>query len=222
MKLKLTILLVTLAILLAAFAPVLGVTNFNSVSISDAGPTAQPALKVNQNGAGKVVEFLDGGTPVFSINNGGGIVASTIMTQGATLSGLVVSLPTAATTATPAAIIDSAAAGSNLLEARKNATPVFVVGNSGAVTGLVYQAATAGQKCVNGTQTITGSATIAHGLSTPVAALTQLTGPATGDGYTTVYTNAAAVITVGVFGNQATPEPATTPRAVAYWICGTP
>jgi hypothetical protein len=131
MKLKLGLLFI-LSVILVAFVPVLAVTNFGAVHIQDANPTAIPALRVNQQGAGKIVEFSDGGTPVFSINNGGGIVASTILTQGATLNNLIVGQPTAATTATPAALIDSLAAGSNLLEVRDAATPVFTINNGGA------------------------------------------------------------------------------------------
>lgn len=59
--------LIAIAILVLAFSP----TGFGAIHISDSNPTAVPALKVNQNGAGKIVEFLDGGTPVFSVNNGG-------------------------------------------------------------------------------------------------------------------------------------------------------
>jgi hypothetical protein len=76
MKLKLTLLalaLFILAVFSIAFAPHLGVTNFDSVHLRDTGPTSQPVLRVDQLGAGKVAEFLDGGTPVFSINNGGGV-----------------------------------------------------------------------------------------------------------------------------------------------------
>lgn len=110
--------------------PSLGITNFDSVHLRDTGPTAQPVLKVDQLGAGKIVEFLDGGTPVFSINNGGGIVASSILTQGAVITNLVVSAPTAVGTATPAAVINNDGV-SNLLEIRDSSTPVFTVGQGG-------------------------------------------------------------------------------------------
>lgn len=53
--------------------PRLGITNFDSVHLRDTGPTAQPVLRANQLGAGKIVEFMDSGTPVWSINNGGGV-----------------------------------------------------------------------------------------------------------------------------------------------------
>lgn len=85
MKNKLTRFSLPLALVIAAVVvilltaipaqsrPPLGVTNFDSIHLRDTGPTAQPVLRADQLGAGKVVEFLDGGTPVFSINNGGGI-----------------------------------------------------------------------------------------------------------------------------------------------------
>lgn len=50
----------------------LGVTNLDSLHLSDTGGTATPVLRVNQDGAGKIAEFLDGGTVVASINDGGG------------------------------------------------------------------------------------------------------------------------------------------------------
>lgn len=53
--------------------PPLGVTNFDSIHLRDTGPTAQPVLRVDQLGTGKVVEFMDGGTPVYSINDGGAV-----------------------------------------------------------------------------------------------------------------------------------------------------
>lgn len=134
--------------------PKLGVSNFDSIHLRDTGPTAQPVLRVDQLGAGKIVEFMDGGTPVFSINNGGGIVASSILTQGAVITNLVVSAPTAVGTATPAAVIDNAGV-SVLLDVRDSATPVFTIGQGGAVTGkvLAYPTPGTGMRC--GTSTIT-------------------------------------------------------------------
>lgn len=65
--------LIILTAIPAQSRPPLGVTNFDSIHLRDTGPTAQPVLKVDQLGAGKVVEFMDGGTPVWSINNGGAV-----------------------------------------------------------------------------------------------------------------------------------------------------
>lgn len=122
-------LLVTLIVALPAVA-----TNFaDHLHILTAGGTATPALRVNQNGSGKIVEFLDGGTPVFSINNGGGIVASSILTQGATINNLILTQPTADTTATPAAVINSLAAGSVILDVQDSGTSLVKVPNGGGV-----------------------------------------------------------------------------------------
>lgn len=67
--------LIAIAILVLAFSP----TGFGAIHITDSNPTAVPALKVNQNGAGKIFEALDGGTPVFSINNGGSVTGGKIL-----------------------------------------------------------------------------------------------------------------------------------------------
>lgn len=132
MKRNTTFLIVAILAILLAAAGYASVTNFGAVHIRDANPTGVPALQVNQLGAGKIVEFSDAGTPVFSINNGGGIVASSILTQGATIQNLIVTQPTAQTTATPAAVINSLAAGSKILDVQDAATPVFSVLNGGA------------------------------------------------------------------------------------------
>lgn len=112
--------------------PPLGITNFDSIHLRDTGPTAQPVLRVDQRGVGKVVEFMDAGTPVFSILDGGSIVANSILTQAATINNLVVSAPTAIGTATPAAYINSAGV-SNLLEVADATTPVIQAFNNGGV-----------------------------------------------------------------------------------------
>lgn len=57
--------------------PALGVTNFDSIWLSDSGPTAQPVLRVNQKGTGKIVEFMDNGTPVWSVLDGGAVNGKT-------------------------------------------------------------------------------------------------------------------------------------------------
>jgi hypothetical protein len=78
------LLLVAAVITIAVLAwPAVGapsLTNFtDQVWIRAAGATAVPALQVNQLGAGKIVEFLDGGTPVFSVNNGGAITGGRVL-----------------------------------------------------------------------------------------------------------------------------------------------
>ena len=76
---KYSILIVAVIVLIALSlaARNTGVTNFDSIHLSDSGGTATPVLLVNQTGTGKVAEFQDGGTPVVSINNGGGLALDT-------------------------------------------------------------------------------------------------------------------------------------------------
>jgi len=106
-------------------------------------------------------------------------------------------------------------------------TPEFIVNSAGGVTAnsltaAVLGASASGQKCVYGTQSISNTAAITHGLSTPVAVFLQLAADATGDGLTTSDTNSAAVVTAKVWNSAATPAAGTTPVSVAYFVCGTP
>lgn len=50
-----------------------GLTGFTGLKVSADSGTATPGVIINQAGAGKVVEFQDGGTPVWSLNDGGGV-----------------------------------------------------------------------------------------------------------------------------------------------------
>ncbi len=50
---------------------VMGVTNLDSLHLSDTGATATPVFIVNQDGAGVIASFQDGGTPVAEFLNGG-------------------------------------------------------------------------------------------------------------------------------------------------------
>ena len=227
MKSKILI-LITALLFLAILAPFAigapSLTNFvDHVHINTLSGTATPALMVNQNGPGKLFEVKDGGTPVFSINNGGGIVASQLLTQGVTIENIVISQPTAAATATPALLVNSLAAGSNLLEVRDSATPVFVVENGGQVTGFVVGSATSGQQENCGSQSITAAATVVHGLATPVVALCSLAADPTGNQYCT-YTNAAGVVTVKVWQDvgDATPVANNDAVSVSWCVRGTP
>jgi len=58
----------------AAGVETLGVTNLDSLHLSDTGGTATPVLLVNQDGAGVIAEFRDGSTPVVQILDGGSLV----------------------------------------------------------------------------------------------------------------------------------------------------
>jgi hypothetical protein len=69
------LLLVIAVLILGAFAPQLGVTNFDRLYLK-ANTATGPILNVNQQGAGDIVRFQDGGTTVWSIADGGGIAAT--------------------------------------------------------------------------------------------------------------------------------------------------
>lgn len=102
--------------------PPLGVTNFDSIHLRDTGPTAQPVLRVDQRGLGKIVEFMDSGTPVYSINNGGGV------------SGQVLAFPTPGLKANckTNTITDTVTYTSTVTAV---STPVYVWCSMGAITG---------------------------------------------------------------------------------------
>ena len=64
--------------------PPAGVSNMDSLHLSDYNLTATPNFVANQLGLGAVAEFRDGGTPVARIPNGGGlqILAGNITASG--------------------------------------------------------------------------------------------------------------------------------------------
>lgn len=68
----------------ASARPPLGVTNLDSIHLSDFNLTATPNFLANQRGTGAIAEFRDGGTPVARIPNGGGL---NILVGGLTASG---------------------------------------------------------------------------------------------------------------------------------------
>ena len=70
----------------------LGVTNLDSLHLSDSGGTATPVLRVNQDGTGKIAEFLDGGTVIASFNDGGGLSLSSGVTGAVDLNGAALTL----------------------------------------------------------------------------------------------------------------------------------
>jgi hypothetical protein len=145
-------------------------------------PTAQAALDVSNAGVGEVAEFNDGTTELMGVRNGGGVV---------------VTGPTAVATAQPALVVDSTGV-SNLLEVRDAATPVFTVNNGGTVVGNLLGYGSSGEKAVTSTESITGTATVSHGLTTVTWALCTLgEDPTSGAGD-------AAHVTVAVSGNVVT------------------
>lgn len=72
-----TIIVLLILVSLAFSAPHFGVTNFDAIHLSYSGGTATPILRVNQTGTGLIAEFLDNGTPVAQIADGGGLTLVT-------------------------------------------------------------------------------------------------------------------------------------------------
>lgn len=64
-----------LLIVLAGFSGNYGVSNMDSLHLSDFNGTATPNLLVNQRGVGVIVEFQDDGTPIATWNDGGVFVS---------------------------------------------------------------------------------------------------------------------------------------------------
>lgn len=93
-------------------------------------------------------------------------------------------------------------------------------------TGLAAQGV-GGIKCVQGSQSVTGSATVipatltAAGISTPQFVTKGLAADPVGNYNLVTHTNAAGVVTLKVWGLVAqTPVANTTPVAVDYQVCG--
>lgn len=145
-----------------------------------------------------------------------------------------VSAPTAIASATPAVVINSAGV-SNLLDLRKNATPVFQVNGAGNVTvagtlNVTGITTLGGVKCYKGQQTVLGAATVipatvtALGVTTPTW-FNESFAASPGDTYwQSSHTNAAGVVTINVYqrmlSGTVTPQAATTSVALDYEICG--
>ena len=183
--------------------------------------TATPGMVLDCAGVSNCFELRDGGTPVFSVADGGGVTSANTLNSGS-LNNVVISQPTAATTATPAALINSLAAGTNLLEVRDASTPVFTVGQGGAVNGFVLGSNTQNLEQNCGTQSITAAATVVHNLSTPVAAVCSLAADPTGNQFCS-YTNSAGVVTVKVWqGLAGTPTANGDAVSVAWCVTGNP
>ena len=101
----------------------------NRFIVPTAVATATPGFVIDNEGVGVSLEIRDSGTPVVQFSNDGGLAQTGDM---AITGELQVAQPTAATTATPAVLINSSAAGSALLEVRDSATPVVQIANGGA------------------------------------------------------------------------------------------
>lgn len=171
--------------------------------------TATPALLVNNAGVSKIADFQDGGTSQLEVLDGGGVQ---------------VAAPTAVATAQPALQVDSAGV-SNILEIRDAATPVFAVNNGGDVVGNLLQYGSSGEKAVASTESITGTATVAHGLTTVTWALCVLGEDPTsgaGDAAHVSVAISANVVTAKVWQDDFVTAATETDVAVHCLVIGTP
>jgi hypothetical protein len=162
--------------------------------------TSTPALFVNSLGVSNLFEVRDASTPVWAINNGGAVVAGGAGSYAGVQTfnnNAIVNAPTSVATAVPAFSVDSLGV-SNLFEVRDAATPVLQVNNGGAIvtTGsldvggtlnygtnnlYVMGYASSGNAIICGSATVTDTATIATGLTTPAFCLAGLTDTPGGD-----------------------------------------
>lgn len=154
--------------------PRLGVTNFDSIHLSDANGTATPNLQARQNGTGVIAEFKDGATTVARFPNGGGfdlLVGALSADGGLDLDGNL-SSGTGALTITDNVLIDGAADAvqltvqgfttqtNNILTLEQSdGTDVLQVTNAGNID-------TEGTADVEGTLTVTGAAALKSTLDT--------------------------------------------------------
>ena len=223
-KRTMTIVIVLAVLALSALAPV---------------AVAQYQTRIYFDSGGNRLMVDDGGELV--INDGGALSiesGATVEISDATYleanAAMVVSAPTAIGTATPPVVINSSSNKPNLFEARKASTPVFSIGNTGNVavagnlavtgdvTGKVLKYDTSGQQMVCGTDTITGTGILAHGLATPVAVYISMGEDFTEANAFVTFTNAAATVTAKVWQYNATPTAGDAGVAVDWCVVGTP
>ena len=147
--------------------------------------------------------------------------------------GLEVAAPTYQPTGTPAAVIDSAGV-SVLFEVRDAATPVVAVNNGGNVEmsgdlalGSYYplEYGTAGEVAVAASQDITGTAEVAHGLTTVTWAVCTLgEDPSATSGHAAHVTVAIStnVVTVKAWQDDFVTEATETDVTTYCLVIGTP
>lgn len=126
---KKVLVLFFVALILMAAVP-LTVSNFTQVHIDrkPQGGTATPRLLVdNLDGPSQVVVFKTAGTPVWTLNDGGGLIYTGSQEY------LNISAPTAIATTQPALKVNNAGV-SNQFELQEAATPIALVQGWGAIT----------------------------------------------------------------------------------------
>jgi hypothetical protein len=191
-----------------ASTPVLDVGAGGGVSMyaATAVATGVPGLKVNSAGLGKLLEVQDGGTNIVEAFNGGGAK---------------ITAPTAVATGVPGLVVDGVGV-SNPFEVRINATPAFTVQDNGDVKGEVLHYASANNDIVCGSQTITDTANVTHGLTTPAYAFCSMAATITGDAATCSAAISGSTVTVKVRNTALTPAANSTGIAVGWCVIGTP
>lgn len=206
----------------ASFSPNVAIAAPTSIGVSTPVISASTA-----GGQSNLLQLNVVGTPQVQVGPSGIVTVTGLvgLNGGAVVApNVVVVAPTAIGTATPAAYINNAGAHNNLVVA-KNATPVFVVGNSGSVTGLVLRYGTAGQQLVTGTSLVTGTATASHGLTTVTFALCTLGQDPTagaGDGALCTVTVSANVVTLKVWQDDFVTAASEQNVDVHWLVVGTP
>lgn len=134
-----------------------------------------------------------------------------------------IAAPTALATATPGLVIDCAGV-SNCLEVRDAATPVFTVGQNGAINGKVMAYPTPNVQINCRTDTITDTATYTSSvtaISTPTFATCAMNS-ITGDAIHCAAIVGSGAVTVTVRNSAATPAANAAGAAVTWCAGGTP
>ncbi len=158
------------------------------------------------NGGNISVYSNQGGSLRFSVNGDSGNVntAGVLSVKGTPIAyATAIPTPTPANTATP--------------------QPTYAY-TAPTVVPNVLGYGSSGKRLVCGSSVITGTDTIAHGLATPSFVVASLGQDVTYDGESVSFTNAAATVTLKVWGVNVlgTPVAAATPAAVDWCVLGTP
>ena len=152
------------------------------------------------------------------------------LTPVARLSGSAIDAATLKVAATPVALLQGSAIDAATLKVAL--TPVALLSGStingaalsvaGTPVAVQLGALSAGNIVVCGSTTVTGTATLPHGLATPSFVNVSLAADATGDCTYLSFTNASATVTAKCWNSALTPAPATTPVAVNWCVNGKP
>jgi len=167
------------ALLLSPLAPTAvaqleGLTDFNGIRLTQSTfGTATPQLLIQNSSSANSLEIRNGSaTPVFYVDVDGNATYTGFGSGGGPVAGAVgITAPTAVATATPALFVDNLGAGNEILSLRNDATPVFVVGNSGAWSSTGAGTHSSGQT-INNWAVVSAPTAIAT--ATPAAVIDSL------------------------------------------------